>query len=107
MKHTTFIRLKKKANQLANNFLPKARKKMIGEMTKHAKDGDRELAVVFANDLADIMYVCYNIKNGNYCEAHNFWWDMDTDPRDMFPNTLIDALDRLSDYEHDHNAEID
>lgn len=104
MKQTTFIRLKKKATQLTNNFLPKAQKKLIGEMTKRAKEGDRELAVMNANDLADIMYVCYGIKNGNYCEAHNYWWDMDTQPRDMFPNTLIDILDRLSDYEHNNNA---
>jgi len=107
MKQTTFIRLKKKANQLTNNFLPKAQKKLLVEMTKHAKDGDRELAVMIANDLAEIMYVCYEIKNGNYIEAHNFWWDMDTDPRDMFPNTLTDILDRLSDYEQDHNAETE
>lgn len=104
MKHTTFIRLKKKANQLTNNFLPKAQKKLIGEMTKRAKEGDLELATMNASDLADIMYVCYGIKNGNYIEAHNYWWDMDTDPRDMFPNTLIDILDRLSDYEQDNNA---
>lgn len=107
MKATTFNRLKKKANQLTNNFLPKAQKKLMGEMTKHAKDGDRELAVMIANDLAEIMYVCYEIKNGNYCSAHNFWWDMDTDPRDMFPNTLVNALDKLSDYEHDHNMDLE
>jgi hypothetical protein len=107
MKQTTFIRLKKKANQLTNNFLPKAQKKLVEGMTKRAKEGDRELAVMYANDLADVMYVCYSIKNGNYIEAHNFWWDMDTDPRDMFPNTLINALDKLSDYEHDHNSELE
>jgi hypothetical protein len=107
MKQTTFIRLKKKANQLTNNFLPKAQKKLVVEMTKHAKDGDLELAVMLANDLAEIMYVCYGIKNGNYIDAHNHWWDMDTDPRDMFPNTLTDILDRLSDYEQDNNAELE
>lgn len=104
MKITTYNRLKKKANQLTNNFMPKAQKKLVGEMTKHAKGGDLELAVMLANDLAEVMYVCYGIKNGNYIEAHNHWWDMDTDPRDMFPNTLINTLDRLSDYEQDHNA---
>lgn len=107
MKATTFNRLKKKANQLTNNFLPKAKKKMLDDMTKRAKEGDRELAVMYANDLADIMYVCYGIKNGNYIEAHNYWWDMDTDPRDMFPKTLTDILDRLSDYEQDHNADVE
>jgi hypothetical protein len=107
MRATTFNRLKKKANQLTNNFLPKAQKRLLGDMTKWAKDGDRELAVMSANDLADIMYVCHAVKNGNYIEAHNYWWDMDTDPRDMFPNTLIDILDRLSDYEQDHNADVD
>lgn len=107
MKQTTFIKLKKKATQLTNNFLPKAQKKLIKDMTKWAKDGDRELAVMTANDLAEIMYVCHAVKNGNYCEAHNYWWDMDTDPRDMFPNTLINVLDKLSDYEHDHNMELE
>ena len=107
MKHTTFIRLKKKATQLTNNFLPKAQKKLIGEMTKRAKQGDLELATMNASDLADVMYVCYGIKNGNFIEAHNYWWDMDTEPRDMFPNTLIDILDRLSDYEQDHNANVE
>lgn len=106
MKITTFNRLKKKANQLTNNFLLKAKNKMVVEMTKRAKDGDIELAAMYASDLADIMYVCYAIKNGNYIEAHNHWWDMDTDPRDMFPNTLTDILDRLSDYEQDNNAEL-
>ena len=53
------------------------------------------------------MYVCHAIKNGNYIEAHNFWWDMDTDPRDMFPNTLINILDRLSDYQQDHDSDED
>lgn len=76
-------------------------------MTKRAKEGDRELAVMSANDLADVMYVCYEIKNGNYIAAHNYWWDMDTDPRDMFPNTLTDILDRLSEYEQDNNAELE
>lgn len=107
MTTTTFNKLRKKANQLTSNFLPKAQKKLVGEMTKHAKDGDLELAVMLANDLAEIMYVCYGIKNGNYIEAHNHWWDMDTDPRDMFPNTLTDILDRLSDYEQDNNAELE
>lgn len=107
MKATTFNTLKKKANQLTNNFFFKAQKKMLENMTKSAKEGDRELAVVYANDLADIMYVCSAIKNGNYIDAHNYWWDMDTDPRDMFPKTLTDILDRLSDYEQDHNAELE
>ena len=105
MTTTTFNKLRKKANQLTNSFLPKAQKKLMVDMTKHAKSGDREIAVMLANDLAEIMYVCYAIKNGNYIEAHNFWWDMDTDPRDMFPNTLIDTLDRLSDYEQDHDPD--
>lgn len=107
MNITTFNKLRKKANQLTNNFLPKAQKKLVGEMTKRAKEGDRELAVMYANDLADVMYVCHAIKNGNYIEAHNFWWDMDTDPRDMFPNTLINILDKLSDYQQDHDSDED
>lgn len=107
MTTTTFNKLRKKANQLANSFMLKAQKRLMNETTKHARDGDRELAVMTAQDLAEIMYVCHAIKNGNYIEAHNFWWDMDTDPRDMFPNTLINILDKLSDYQQDHDSDED
>ena len=102
MTTTTFNKLRKKATQLTNSFMLKAQKRLMNETNKHARDGDRELAVMMAQDLAEIMYVCHAIKNGNYIEAHNFWWDMDTDPRDMFPNTLINILDKLSDYQQDH-----
>ena len=107
MTTTTFNKLRKKANQLTNNFMLKAQKRLMNETNKHASNGDRELAVMIAQDLAEIMYVCHAIKNGNYIEAHNFWWDMDTDPRDMFPNTLINILDKLSDYQQDHDSDED
>lgn len=107
MTATTFNKLRKKATQLTNSFMLKAQKRLMVETAKHARDGDRELAVMTAQDLAEIMYVCHAIKNGNYIEAHNFWWDMDTDPRDMFPNTLINILDKLSDYQQDYDSDKD
>jgi hypothetical protein len=57
---------------------------------------DSELIRMYCKDLADSLLVCYLVKAEDFIEAHDTWYNMDTDPRDIFPNGLCDLLGELS-----------
>lgn len=78
---------------------------MLKIMYREANTGDYSLVEMYAIDFANLLCICYDIKNGNFVEAYDNWIKLDTDVRDMFPNTLIDMLDKASDYEYHHNGE--
>jgi len=60
---------------------------------------------MYGNDLADVLCICHDNKNGNFGYSFQTWDELDTDVRDKFPNALIDMLGRASDYERNHNGE--
>lgn len=96
---------KAKMNKMADNLIKKTQAAQLKIMHREARKNDLDLVKMYATDLADVFCICYDIKNGNYCCAFDAYDDLDTDVRDMFPNTLIDMLGKASDYEHNHNGE--
>ena len=96
---------KAKMNRMADNLIKRAQAKQLKIMHREARTGDADLVKLYATDLADIFCICHDIKNGNFIEAYDNWDKLDTDVRDMFPDTLIGLLDNASDYEYHHNGE--
>ena len=94
-----------KMNKMADNLIKRLQPKQIKLMHREARSGDVDLVKMYANDLADVFCICHDIKNGNFCDAYTAWDDLDTDVRDMFPNSLIDLMCSASEYEHNHNGE--
>jgi hypothetical protein len=87
---------KLKMIQMANRFLKRAKLVYMKQLQDESKgDCDRQTLEMHSKDLADTMYVCGLIKKGDYSNAYMYHRDMDTDPRDMFPNCLIDSLERI------------
>ena len=91
--------------KMSNNFIKKAKTSYLKLMDRDARDGDIDLLEMTAKDLADTMFICHEIKNGNYCDAYNHYYDLDSDVQDKFPSTLIDMLIEAEDYEYNHNGE--
>jgi hypothetical protein len=81
---------------MINRFLKRSKLVYIKRLQDEAKDhNDPQTLAMYAKDLADTIYVCGLIKKGDYLNAYEFHRDMDTEPRDMFPNCLIDTLERI------------
>jgi cellobiose-specific phosphotransferase system component IIA len=96
MKTNNMKNQKLKMIQMTNRFLKRAKLVHLKLMQDEAKGhNDPQTLSMHAKDLADTMYVCGLIKKGDYVNAYEFHRDMDTDPRDMFPNCLIDTLEKI------------
>jgi hypothetical protein len=96
---------KAKMNKMADNFIKKSKSSYLKLMHRDARDGDIDLLQMSAKDLADTLFVCYEIKNGNFISAYNHYYELDSDVQDEFPSTLIDMLVKAEDYEYKHNGE--
>jgi hypothetical protein len=94
-----------KMTRMANNFIKKSNSHYHKLMHRDARDGDIDLLKMSANDMADTLFVCHEIKNGNYISSYNHWDDLDSDVQELFPITLIDMLRAAAEYEEDHNGE--
>ena len=87
---------KLKMIQMTNRFLKRAKLVYLKQLQDEAKDhNDPQTLAMYAKDLADTIYVCGLIKKGDYMNAYDFHRDMDTEPREMFPNCLIDTLEKI------------
>jgi hypothetical protein len=91
--------------KMSNNFIKKAKASYLKLMDRDARDGDIDLLEMTAKDLADTMYVCHEIKHGNYVEAYNHYYELDSDVQEKFPSTLIDMLINAEDWEYETNSE--
>lgn len=82
--------------QMSNRFLKRAKLVYMKQMQDEAKGScDRQTIEMYSKDLADTMYVCGLIKKGDYSNAFMYHRDMDTEPREMFPNCIIDSLEKI------------
>jgi hypothetical protein len=96
---------KLKMNKMADNFIKKSKSHYLKLMHRDARDGDIDLLQMSAKDLADTLFVCYEIKNGNFSSAYQHYYELDSDVKDEFPNTLILMLIDAEEYEYNHNGE--
>lgn len=89
--------IEKKIGRWADAFLVRAKaimlKRMLDEAKKH---NDPQTLKMYAADLADIMHICYLIKHQDYLTAYELQRDMDTEPRDLFPDRLVNALEVMA-----------
>jgi hypothetical protein len=92
--HKTTI-LKRNLNKWTKTFMNTATTKLLKSM-REASD-PQELRM-YANDLADIYAVCHLIKNGNYTTAEEFYYELDTQVRDMFPTRLVNGVSKMDNY---------
>ena len=60
---------------------------------------DLETLQMYAEDLTDTSYVCDLFLDGYYVEAYSFWYDLDIDPREYFPNWFCGLLEQAEDLE--------
>jgi hypothetical protein len=87
----------KKINKWADAFLSRAKVIMLKRMMDEAKSHNDQLTLnMYATDLASIVHICYLIKHQDYVNAYEMHRDMDTEPRDLFPDRLINALELLA-----------
>ena len=87
----------KKIGKWVDAFLTRAKAIMLKRMMDEAKQNNDPLTLkMYASDLADIMHVCYLIKHQDYVNAYEMQRDMDTEPRDLFPDRLLNALEILA-----------
>ena len=87
----------KKIGKWADAFLSRAKVIMLKRMIDEAKQHNDQVTLnMYATDLANIMHVCYLIKHQDYVNAYEMHRDMDTEPRDLFPDRLLNALETLA-----------
>lgn len=89
--------VEKKISKWADAFLSRATAIMLKRMRDEANDNnDLQTLEMHTSDLATIMHVCYLIKHRDYVNAYEMQRDMDTEPRDLFPNRLVNALETMA-----------
>ena len=64
---------KAKLTKLANNHIKRLKPHYIKLMERYARDGDLDLVKMSGDDLADSLYICHEIKNGNYGVAADYY----------------------------------
>lgn len=88
------------AKVFADRFIKRSESyyhKILKRDSNPNKDSDSDLIKMYCKDLSDSLLICYLTKAEDFIEAHDIWYNMDTDPRDIFPNGLCDLLEELSD----------
>jgi hypothetical protein len=96
---------KAKLNKMADNHLKRFKPYYLKLMERYARDGDLELLKMASDDFADSLFVCHEIKNGNYGIAADHYHEMDSDPQDKFGVGIINLLVEAADYEYHFNGE--
>jgi hypothetical protein len=56
---------------------------------------------VHCADLADSLLICYLIKSENFSVANEIYQGLDTLPRELFPNNLVDLLESLANFQEE------
>lgn len=88
--------VEKKIGKWADAFLSRAIAITLKRMRDEARDNnDQGVLEMYSGDLATIMHVCYLIKHQDYVTANEAQRDMDTVPREMFPDRLVNALETM------------
>lgn len=89
--------IERKIGKWSDAFLERAKVIMLKRMLNEAKKHNDPLTLkMYAADLADIMHVCYCIKHQDYLTAYELQRNMDTEPRDLFPIRLVNALEVMA-----------
>lgn len=101
MKKPNINHLKTMARNIKKNIIAR----QIKHLNRSAMSGDYELLKMHSNDLADVLFICGEILNGNYGTALDTWGDLDTQIRDIFSIRFINILEKAADYEYHFNGE--
>lgn len=103
MTTTTYRKKAARCKKLADNFIKRANAYYHKLLKREANDAnDSDLIQMFANDLKETMMVCYLVKAEQFEEAHDIWYNMDTDPNNLFPVGMTDLLDELSEAQYEY-----
>lgn len=103
MDSKTYKKKTKTAKTFADRFIKRAQSFYNSILKKYSKPNDEpdsDLIEMCCKDLANTLLVCYLVKAEDFIEAYGIWYNMDTDPRDLFPNGLCDLLEELSDAQY-------
>ena len=90
--------LEKELKPQTKKFIEKAQKVYNKRLLRTArkKDGDGAVCRTFlkmhCEDLADTLLVCYLILGKEYRKAVQEFEALDTEVRELFPNSLVDKL---------------
>jgi hypothetical protein len=57
---------------------------------------DKEMQEVYASDARDILAIIPFIKEANFSKAHNKMWLLDTVVRDIIPDDVYEACEKLA-----------
>ena len=99
MNRTTYNKKAKSAKKYALNFIKRAISHYSKLMKRDSKcdssPSDTDLVKLHAKDLADSLAICYLVKGESFVDAHNIWYNLDSEPRDLFPLGLTNLLDEL------------
>jgi hypothetical protein len=90
---------------MARNLRKRIIVRQVNLLNRSANSGDYELLKMHSNDLADTLFICGEIVNGNYGTAFDTWGDLDTQIRDIFSVRFIETLEKAADYEYHHKGE--
>lgn len=90
---------------MARNLKQRIVARQVKLLNRSAMSGDYELLKMHSNDLADVLFICGEILNGNYGIAFDTWGDLDTQIRDIFSIRFIKTLEKAADYEYHFNGE--
>lgn len=101
MKKPNTTKLKEMARNLKQRIIPR----QVKLLNRSASSGDYELLKMYSDDLADVLFICGEILNGNYGIAFDTWGDLDTQIRDIFSVRFIETLEKAADYEYHFNGE--
>lgn len=105
MNTTTYKKKSATCKKYADNLIKRANSHYHKLLKREANDEDNsDLIKMFADDLTSTLLVCYFVKAGKFEEAHDIWYNMDSDPQELFPSGMTDLLDVLSEAQYEHET---
>jgi hypothetical protein len=90
--------------KLSESFIKRANShyhKLLKRDSNPKEDTDPDLLKIHAIDLADSLLICYLIKSENFIVANEIYQGLDTLPRELFPNNLVNILESLASFQEE------
>lgn len=104
MNATTYRKKAAALKKYAENYIKRASShyhKLLKRDSVPCEDEDNSLIELHIEDLSKVLKICYLARKGEFVEAHDIYWNMDSEPQDHMPSGLTNLLAELADAQYD------
>lgn len=104
MNATTYRKKAAACKKFADNYIKRASShyhKLLKRDSVPCGDEDNSLIELHIEDLSKVLTICYLTRKGEFVEAHDIYWNMDSEPQDHMPSGFTNLLAELADAQYE------